>query len=166
MQTILRFQEHPEADVRFAVTHALGGLENEQAIQALIDLSADPDHDARNWATFNLGSLIDTDSSSIREALVARLDEPDDEIRGEAIVGLSRRGDARAIPALMNLFDKLSPEVLRDWILMEETAEAITAGASRIPDVKWATVLRRYRELGIGNAHEIQVALEKCDLCH
>jgi HEAT repeat protein len=37
----------------------------------------------------------------IREALARRLTDADADARGEAVVGLARRGDARCVPALL-----------------------------------------------------------------
>jgi HEAT repeat protein len=48
-----------------------------------------------------LGTIIEVDTPEIRAALVARLDDPDDESRSEALVGLARRGDRRVVPALL-----------------------------------------------------------------
>jgi hypothetical protein len=97
---LLRFQGHADAEVRYAVTTSLGGSDEERAIDALIKLSRDDDFEVRNWATFGLGSLTETDSEDIRRALVDRLSETDDEIRGEALVGLVSRHDTRAIEPL------------------------------------------------------------------
>jgi HEAT repeat protein len=97
---VLPFRLHPEAHVRFAVTHALCGVDDEQAIKALLSLSEDQDDDVRNWATFGLGQQSDRDTPQIRAALEARLDDRDEDVRDEAVIGLARRGDARMAAAL------------------------------------------------------------------
>ena len=81
--------------------HGLSTHENESAIHTLIELSADEDEDVRNWATFGIGSLIVNDTEEIREALFQRLNESNSEIRGEALVGLASRGDARVVEYLL-----------------------------------------------------------------
>ena len=52
----------------------------------------------RDRAVFGLGSQLDRDSPELRDALFARLADPDP--RGEALVGLARRGDPRGVEAL------------------------------------------------------------------
>jgi HEAT repeat protein len=101
IEALVRLKNHPSENVRFSVVHGLSTHENESAIGALIELSADEDEDVRNWATFGIGSLIDMDNEEIREALYKRLDESDHEIRGEALVGLARRGDERVVEYLL-----------------------------------------------------------------
>jgi HEAT repeat protein len=59
------------------------------------------DDDFRDWATFGLGVQGDMDSVEIREALVRRLNDPDEDVREEAMVGLAKRKDERAVPALL-----------------------------------------------------------------
>jgi HEAT repeat protein len=75
---------------------------NGAAIKALIELSRDKDSDVRDWATFGIGTMIDTDTHEIREALLARVTDPDDDTRGEALVGLARRKDERVLEPLIN----------------------------------------------------------------
>lgn len=84
-------------------------LEDEKSIQVLIELSEDEDEDVRNWATFGLGSQIEVDTKEIRDSLFKRLDEEDDEIRGEALVGLSVRKDKRVL-------DPLLKELTGEWV--------------------------------------------------
>ena len=50
----------------------------------------------RDWATFALGTLAEADSRQLRDALAARLDDPDEDTRLEAVHGLAVRGDPRA----------------------------------------------------------------------
>ena len=95
-----RFRHHAGSGVRSGAVFALMGSEDPRAIEALIDLTNDEDVPVRDWATFALGSQIEVNTLELREALVARLSDPDEDTRGEAIVGLARRGDRRVLPAL------------------------------------------------------------------
>ena len=158
---LVSLQSHPEACIRYAVISSLCGSEDEQAIAALIERSADEDRDVRNWATFGLGSQIDNDTNAIREALFARLEEEDDEIRGEAIVGLTRRGDIRVAAALLKELDKHEIDVLRDWILIGEAGEAVVAQAKATGSKEWYPVLDRLASLGVGDQDEIQAAMNR-----
>jgi len=98
---LLRLRGHPDAGVRDGVAAALAGRSDQLAVDALIELSADPDPAIRDWATFALGTLAAQDSHELRDALVARLGDADAETRIEAVHGLALREDARAIePAL------------------------------------------------------------------
>jgi HEAT repeat protein len=86
---LARLATHASEDVRCALAYALGGRNDAVSIGALIELCGDLDVDTRNWATFALGSLSDEDSPAIRDALAARLSDADEEVRGEAILGLA-----------------------------------------------------------------------------
>lgn len=88
---LLALTKHPNPRVRHAVTFGLSALEAAEAIEGLIRLSHDVDEDVRNWATFALGSQIEADSPAIRQALENRLGEENNEIAGEALLGLARR---------------------------------------------------------------------------
>jgi hypothetical protein len=60
----------------------------ELCAQAVAALETDPEHDRDDfWAI-------------VRQALVDRLDDTDDETRFEAMLGLARRGDTRADAAV------------------------------------------------------------------
>lgn len=99
---LLRLTDHHDPLVRYGVVFGLSGHEDGRAIDALIQLATDEDRDVRNWAVFGLGSQIDTDSIEIREALRCALRDSDHEIRGEALVGLARRGDSSIVTELLN----------------------------------------------------------------
>lgn len=91
---------HNAADVRYAVAFSLGGrTKNEQRL--LLELMRDVDADVRDWATFAIGSLAEEDTPEIRNALKSRLDDSDDNVRGEAMVGLARRGDPEVIEMIV-----------------------------------------------------------------
>ena len=60
----------------------------------------DVDDVVRDWATFAIATQCDADAADLRGALSARLADSDDETRGEAMVGLARRGDTSVISAV------------------------------------------------------------------
>lgn len=101
VKLLVPFRQHRHEDVRFAVACALGGFDDPTAIDALIRLSSDEDDDVRDWATFGLGSMIETDTPEIREALFARIGDPHYPTQLEAMLGLAHRKDARAIEPLL-----------------------------------------------------------------
>jgi HEAT repeat protein len=89
------------------VACALGSFPNHPlAVQTLLILTRDPDEDVRNWAVFGLGNLGDADSTEIRDALFARLNDSNEEVREEALVGLAKRKDTRVLPALIAALNK------------------------------------------------------------
>jgi len=83
------------------VAYALGGRTDAISTATLIALSGDVDTDARDWATFALGALSDEDTLAIRDALLARLNDSDDDVREEAIAGLAQRRDERVVLPLL-----------------------------------------------------------------
>jgi HEAT repeat protein len=104
---ILRYREHREGDVRFAVACALGCFPNDpKSIDGLLKLTSDSDADVRDWAVFGLGVLGDVDSTEIREALLRCLDDPNEDVREEAAVGLGKRLDQRLLPKLRTMLDQ------------------------------------------------------------
>lgn len=116
---LLAFLDHESAEVRYAVVCAILTIESDLAINMLIRLSQDSDTKVRDWATFGLGSQIDTDSVEIRDALFCRVADPDIETRGEALLGLAVRGDARVVAPLLEVLrspsaDKLDVEAARE----------------------------------------------------
>lgn len=94
------FASHADHGVREVVAHALLRRPDERSIALWITMTSDASPEVRNAATFALGSQIDADSEPIRAALARRLNDPADEVRAEAILGLALRGDARALPKL------------------------------------------------------------------
>ena len=80
---------------------AFGCIETDTGIRTLIRLSRDQDDEVRDWATFGLGSLCERNTKAIRDALFSRIDDPHDDTRNEAIVGLARRKVGEVLPALI-----------------------------------------------------------------
>ncbi|WP_344618797.1 HEAT repeat domain-containing protein [Dactylosporangium salmoneum] len=102
---LLPLARHHDATVRRAVAQALpsvlGDADPGETVHALVRLSGDADEDVRDWACFALGTqLSEVDGPVVRDALAARLDDPHDDTRCEALLGLARRRDARTLPVL------------------------------------------------------------------
>jgi HEAT repeat protein len=110
---LVKWKNHTNPGVRMGVVLGLTCQEDELAIETLIELSDDEDEDIRNWATFALGSQIETDTQALRDALFDRAilemgeEEPIAEIRGEALLGLAIRKDPRVV---MPLVEELQSE--------------------------------------------------------
>ncbi|MFE3826802.1 ankyrin repeat domain-containing protein [Streptomyces sp. NPDC059092] len=99
---ILRHAAHPEAGVRRRVAVALTGLvpaDHQDGVRARLRLSRDADATVRDRAVLALAAL-EADTYEIREALAARLNEPDPETAARAAWGLAVRRDPRAVAAL------------------------------------------------------------------
>jgi HEAT repeat protein len=98
--SVLKHAEHADENVRFAVAWALPAPHlDDDSLAVLRRLSADPDEDVRDWATFGLAESDARDLATI-EALAARTDDPHDDTRAEGIFGLARRHDPRARPLI------------------------------------------------------------------
>lgn len=162
VSALVALHRNEDPRVRYAVVSSLGGFEDAMAVEAMTERTNDEDRDVRNWATFGIGSMIEKDSKTIRDALVARLDDKDDEIRGEAFVGLARRGDLRVIPALLKELDGLDIDILRGWILVIEAAEEVVGHASRSTSKEWLPLLMKLKALEIGDAVETKAAIARC----
>ncbi|MDH0867320.1 HEAT repeat domain-containing protein [Mitsuaria sp. GD03876] len=103
VQALLRLSTSGDSQMRWQVAVALGSYEEPEAIEGLIRLSSDPSNEVRDWATFGLGTLRDDDSPEIRAALRRNLSDTDQDVRGEALVGLARRGDDGIVETLITL---------------------------------------------------------------
>jgi HEAT repeat protein len=101
---ICTFRSNPDAEIRLSVAHALGSFANDpQAVEALLELMRDEDERVRDWATFGLGVIGDSDSPTIREALFERLNDTYPDAREEAVEALAKRKDLRVLPVLTEL---------------------------------------------------------------
>ncbi len=69
-------------------------------LNSLIELTHDRDSRVRDWATFAIAARND-DGEDVRQLLLARTADSDFEARSEAIWGLARRHDPRAVPLLV-----------------------------------------------------------------
>jgi hypothetical protein len=95
-------------------------------------------------ATFGFGTLVEADTLETRDALYARAFDAHGDTRGEALVGLARRKDARVLEPLIRELD--SDSVGR---LAVEPAEAIgdphLYPALASPKSRWARVGGSFR---------------------
>src|SRR5262249_25729627 len=120
LHDVVTFAMHPDPELRGAVARAfpaltgwgdgLTGLDLDDARPALgtlVALSEDEDGDVRNWALFALARQYEIDSPELRELFVRHLDDEHEEAREEAMAGLARRRDERALDAVR---DALDPE--------------------------------------------------------
>ncbi|UII23575.1 hypothetical protein [Fulvivirga ligni] len=95
IKKMANFKSVDNAAVRKALVFALLGVDDELAIDVLIELSTDKSSEVRSWATFGIGSQVEVDNDKIREALWNRVNDKDQETKLEAIVGLAERNDLR-----------------------------------------------------------------------
>jgi HEAT repeat protein len=134
---VLPFVEHPHAWIRYWVTQTLVALDDDpRCITGLIRLTTDASAVVRDWATFGLGSQIDVDTPEIRAALFARVADEDEITRGEALVGLARRKDARVLEPLIRELEHY-PDA--EYCHSVEAAETLA-------DARLLPVLKRLQE--------------------
>lgn len=108
---LVRHMHHVDSDVRHAVVFGLLSHEDSQAIATLIELMNDEDDEVCDWATFGIGSLVETDTPQIREALLKNTNHSNEMVQFEAIVGLANRRDPRAVDLMIRDFSQCDPSV-------------------------------------------------------
>ena len=148
---ICRHSKHDDEGVRLAVAKALPPIYRDEIeagsyIPTLLALSSDTDDDVREWACLDLARLLDDDTPELRSALAARLHDPHEGTRCEAIVGLASRHDPRALPPLLAMLEEGSSLML----LVE--AAAWIGDASLVPHL-----------LDFASDDEVEAALDRCD---
>lgn len=141
--------KHPTPNVRLSMASALGSIDSDKAIRVLIRLSRDQDDDVRNWATFGLGQLCKRNTKAIRQALLERIDDPDEDARFEAFIGMERRQMPEVIPAM-----------IRDLNQGNDCAAAIEA-AAQVASPELIPALTRLLAENAGD-EEIEFALKCC----
>jgi len=92
---LVSFKDNADEGVRAGLVSSLLSVDNKLAIDTLIDLTTDKISNIRDWATFGIGTQIERDNKSIREALWSRVKDKHQDTKLEAIVGLAKRKDQR-----------------------------------------------------------------------
>ncbi len=124
IERLNKFTQHPNSDIRKSLTFCLCGVDYPLAIKILIELSRDRFSDIRSWATFGIGTQIETDTPEIRQALWDRVTDKHEETRFEAIKGLSVRKDEQVLEIIRREIEKgdfgsFLLESIIDWNLPE-----------------------------------------------
>lgn len=155
---LVKLVDHPNDQIRFGATFGLSCQEDRRAVESLILLSKDQNEEIRNWATFGLGSLIDINSEEVCNALLARKDEKNQEIRGEALLGLVRRKHPSAEHWLM---EELNGNQIN--VLIVEAAEKTRNPKFYIALLKWRGIGADYEDQYFENC--LKDALKACYPC-
>jgi hypothetical protein len=114
---ILRHTAHPDAGVRRRTALALTALaltglvpgDDPAGVRALVLLSRDADAAVRDRAVVGLAAVA-ADTYDIREALAARLNDPEADTAARAALGLAVRQDPRAVDALARILGDEDPD--------------------------------------------------------
>lgn len=102
---MLEFIGDPHEGIRHGLAFSLGDYPQREAAEALLELMGDTSSLVRDWATFGLGSLSEQDSPAVRDGLLVAASDTEPEVRGEALVGLARRGDERGKALVLQALD-------------------------------------------------------------
>ena len=127
---LLAQRAHPDTYVREAVAFALGGRPGEETLQALVELSARRGRQGPRLGDVRARHARRDDTPVLRDALAARLDDPDEDTRMEAVHGLALRGDERAQAPARDLLEGRDTTDDGVWRrhLLAETAEKLDNG--------------------------------------
>lgn len=112
VQVLLPYRHHADKAIREALVWALLGINHKPAIAMLIQLSRDKVDTIRDWATFGLGQQTERNNKAIRAALWDRVDDPHNDTRAEAIMGLALRKEARVGDVIRREVEGGSPGTL------------------------------------------------------
>ncbi|MFI7698849.1 ankyrin repeat domain-containing protein [Nonomuraea sp. NPDC049480] len=92
--------------------------DHEEGLALLIEMTGDDNPDVREWATHGLAGL-EADTPRIREALAARLTDPNLTTVAEATHGLAVRGDDRAAQGAQRVLAESDDEYARDLVTQQ-----------------------------------------------
>lgn len=147
---LLQFLAHEDSELRYSLAFTLGHYSDNSSVDALMLLAKDTDSDVRDWATFSLGSMLEVDNLEMREVLWSNLNDVDENVRGEALVGLASRRDQRIISVLQKclttdcrVYELEAAEMMASPLLLDQLS-AIESSLSPDDgqDRYWRTHLR------------------------
>ncbi|RVX43083.1 ankyrin repeat protein [Nonomuraea polychroma] len=92
--------------------------DHEEGLALLIEMSESDEAEVRDWATAGLAGL-EADTPRIREALAARLADPDLRTVAEATRGLAVRGDDRAAQGAQRVLAESDDEYARNLVTQQ-----------------------------------------------
>ncbi len=102
---LLKALKDPDAGTRRAAAERLGFLQEVQAVKPLCDALQDPDSKVRRTAVDAL-QKIGIKTPAVIDALIARLDDPDPDVRYWVAYSLDTLGDPRAAEPILHAMDK------------------------------------------------------------
>jgi hypothetical protein len=155
--TLVELCRHEDADVRVTAASSLAACSGPDyhgsplVVETLLGLMRDPYDDVRNWATFALGVQLRADSAEIRDLLAERLTDSHAETSQEALLGLARRRDPRALAA--------TAAALQEDEIFERTIEA----AEWLADTSLHSRLAELQDRWDPGALGIDDAIGACD---
>jgi hypothetical protein len=123
-----------------------------EGMDVLIKATRDLDDDVRDWATYELGLVVRHDSVRIRDALFERLQDENEDCRRQALAGLARRRDMRALPLLE---EQLKSDDV--WTLDVQAAAALRSH-------RLLPLLQALKEWWDLDPDALEVAIEACDI--
>lgn len=142
LPVLLSQMADPDAATRLVIAQAMPSVladpPQPEGIQALIRLSEDEDPRVRDWATFGLGSLLEVNSEEVRIALNQRLDDPEGDAAGEALVGLARRRDPKIVARVRSLLNGDHVGNLAVEAAGELADRTLVPGLERLKVAGWA----------------------------
>jgi HEAT repeat protein len=158
---------HADAEIRFDATWALDSFGEwawetrpelaAPAREVLLALAMDEDEEVRDWAVFGLHQG-DHDTPEVRACFWGSLDDPNIDVRGEAIAGLAKFGDRTAIPRLQTML------LEEEWLCTLYFAAAEEFGDAILLPAVEAAATRWYEDRDEGEPAESEVdsAVKPC----
>ena len=97
-----KYKENRNSDIRFGLVMALLHCKHKNAEDILIFLSKDKHSDIRDWATFSIGSISESNDPKLLAALWDKVNDKDEDTRFEAFVGLAKRKQVEIKKNILN----------------------------------------------------------------
>lgn len=135
IERLIALKDEQNSTVRQALVNSLLGVDNEKAVETLIFLSNDKVNSIRNWATFGIGSQIERNTKTIREALWKRVNDKDQDTKLEAIVGLATRKENQV------------KEVIKQELISGEFGNLLYESIIELGETDFLPTLRQQQEL-------------------